>query len=350
MIPGVTAIPGPFHPNRRNLVAPVPVNPRDDCYGPTKRAAQLSRWRCTSHGRYVAWWVDGSVVEQRIVEAAAVKPAFAAVTGWGALRWLGGLWFTGVRSDGSLLPVTLAADDTRPQSGIVISEERLNADEVIAKDRLLLTRPLCSTLFEMRYAATLWDAVVVADMAAFNDLVAVDELWTYALAHGGMTGIPQARDAVLLADENSWSPMETIMRLIWTMVAGLPRPLTNQPVFDLDGHHIGTPDLLDVESGTYGEYDSAYHLDGARRVIDLRREHAFRSVGLEPVVMMSGEPGGRDAVAERIVATHARALRRGRDRLWTIEQPPWWVPTETVVQRRALSAADRARLLAHRAI
>ena len=43
-------------------------------------------------------------------------------------------------------------------------------------------------------------------MAAFNDLVSLDELWKYALAHGGMTGIPQARDAVRSAAENSWSP------------------------------------------------------------------------------------------------------------------------------------------------
>ena len=65
----------------------------------------------------------------------------------------------------------------------------------------------------MRYAATWWDAVIVADMAAFNDLVALDELWPYALAHAGMTGIPQARDAIAHADENSWSPMEVVMRL-----------------------------------------------------------------------------------------------------------------------------------------
>ncbi len=125
--------------------------------------------------------------------------------------------------------MTLAAVHLRPQPGIAISKERLNADQVIALHGVLLTMPLRSTLFEMRYAESLWSAVVVADMAAFNDLVAIDELWAYALAHSGMTGIPQGRDATLLADENSWSPMETIMRLIWTILAGLPRPLTNQP-------------------------------------------------------------------------------------------------------------------------
>jgi hypothetical protein len=295
-------------------------------------------------------WVDSSVPEQRVLEAASLDRGNAYITGWAGLRWLGGRWFTGTRPDGSYLPVTLSAVHLRPQPGIAISKERLNAFEVIGLHGVLLTRPLHSTLFEMRYAESLWSAVVVADMAAFNDLVALDELWTYALAHSGMTGIPQGRDAALLADENSWSPMETIMRLIWMLVAGLERPLTNQPVFDLQGRHIGTPDLLDVGSGLYGEYDSAYHLDGARRVEDLRREYAFKRVGLEPVVMMSGGPGGREAVAERIIHARDRAVRLGHDRLWTIEQPSWWTPTETVAQRRCLSPSDRVRLLARRAI
>ena len=296
------------------------------------------------------FWVDSSIVEQRIVEAAAVDPTDSPITGWAALRWLEGRWFNGTRADGSLLPVTLVTENVKPQAGIAISEERLSPEDVIAHEGLLLTHAVRSALFEMRYAASLWDAVVVADMTAFNDLAAQSELWTYALAHPGWTGIPQGRDAILLADENSWSPMETIMRLIWIIMAGLPRPLTNQPIFDLHGRHIGTPDLLDVESGLYGEYDSAYHLDGARRIEDLRREDAFKQVGLEPVVMMTGEPGGRDAVAERIVHAHDRAVRQGRDSLWTVEQPPWWTPTETVAQRRTLGAADRIRLLARRSL
>jgi hypothetical protein len=344
MIAGVTRLPSPYHPRRPQLVTPVRVDTRGDI-GPTRGQARRGRWRRTSHGLYVPRWVDGSVVEQRIVEAAEVIPQYGAVTGWAALRWLGGRWFEGTARDGCRLPVTVAATDIRPQPGIALSEERLNADEVIVHDGLRITRALRSTLFEMRYAESLWSAVVAADMAAFSDLVALDELWRYALAHGGMTGIPQGRDAALLADENSWSPMETIMRLIWMLVAELPRPLANQPVFDLHGNHIGTPDLLDVEAGVFGEYDSDFHLEGRRRK-DMVREDAFRRVGLEPVIMLAGQ--SRDEVAARMVAARARAIRHGNPRLWTIEQPPWWNPTETVAQRRALSQALRARLLARR--
>ena len=56
----------------------------------------------------------------------------------------------------------------------------------------------------------------------------------------------------------------------------------------------------------------------------------------------------RDEVADRIVAAYERANRGGRPRLWTIDQPAWWIPTETVAQRRALADAEKARLLARR--
>jgi hypothetical protein len=342
---GVVALPPGYHPNRRHLVKPVRVDP-NGIIGPTRAAARGRYWHQTSHGLYVPSWVDSTLAEQRIVEAGAVLPAYGAVTGWAALRWLGGRWFEGRRPDGSPLPVTLATTHIRPQPGIALSEERMNAYEVIALDGLVITRALRSTLFEMRYAATWWDAVIVADMAAFNDLVALDELWPYALAHAGMTGIPQARDAIAHADENSWSPMEVVMRLIWTCTAGMPRPLMNRPVFDLQGRHIGTPDLLDAEAGLYGEYDSELHLDGRRRLKDLTREDAFRRLGLEPVVMVTGQ--SRDEVADRIVAAYERAARGSRPRLWTIDQPTWWVPTETVAQRRALADAQKARLLSRR--
>ena len=184
-------------------------------------------------------------------------------------------------------------------------------------------------------------------MAAFNDLVALDELWPYALAHTGMTGIPQARDAIAHADENSWSPMEVVMRLIWTCTAGMPRPLMNRPVFDLQGRHIGTPDLLDVEAGVYGEYDSELHLDGRRR---LQGPHPRGRVPDDSdsnrVVMVTGE--SRDEVAARIVAAYERAMRAQPSP--TVDDRPTHLvdPHRDRRPARALAEAERARLLARR--
>ena len=63
-------------------------------------------------------------------------------------------------------------------------------------------------------------------------------------------------------DENSWSPWETLDATGVGTQAGYPKPLSNRPIFDHMGRHIATPDLLDLESGTYGEYDGSLHLAG----------------------------------------------------------------------------------------
>ena len=59
----------------------------------------------------------------------------------------------------------------------------MNAYEVIALDGLRdhAGSPVDAVRDAVR--RLVWDAVIVADMAAFNDLVALDELWPYALAH-----------------------------------------------------------------------------------------------------------------------------------------------------------------------
>src|SRR5690242_3088614 len=133
MVRGVTPIPPPFHPSRPSLVAPMRIV-RGAHGWPTRGQIQGSRFRTTSRGLHVPSWVDSSVPEQRIVEAASIDRGGAYVVGWGSLRWLGGRWFTGTRVDGTYLPVTLAAVHLRPQPGIAISKERLNAFEVVAHD------------------------------------------------------------------------------------------------------------------------------------------------------------------------------------------------------------------------
>ena len=51
----------------------------------------------------------------------------------------------------------------------------------------------------------------------------------------------------------------------------------------------------------------------------------------------------------RLREAYARARRLPvSERRWTVELPPWWTPTFTVAQRRALSEQQRRRLLALR--
>ena len=340
-----------FHPERPHLIAPVPVDPTG-VRGPTRAAARSERWRRTSHGRYVPAFVDGGLVEQRIVEAASVLPDYGGVTGWAQLRWAGGRWFDGVDSDGRTprpVALAIASDDIRPQPGVVVSAEHLDENDLVEHDGLRTTTSVRSLLFELRFARTLAAAVVAIDMAAYSDLVSLCELAEFVSRHVGWPGIRRARLALAQADENSWSPRETLMRFIWECVAGLPRPLTNVPVFDRHGRHVGTPDILDVRAGVVGEYDGAVHLTRESRGRDLGREDAFRSVGLEYFTMLATDAGHQGALVARMEAARRRALWLAPDACrWTVDPPSWWVPTTTVEQRRALTPDQRRRWLAHR--
>ena len=339
-------------PTRPGLVPPVRVDPAG-LTGPTPDQARGPRWRRTSHGLYVRSSVAQDDVEQRIVEAAAVVPEGFGITGWAALRWLGGRWFGGLGPDGEQLPVTVAigTHDIRaqPAFGIAVTGERLPESAVVVHDGLAVTTAAWSVSFAMRHAAGWREAVRVLDMAAFNDLVSIEEMRKLFATQNGWTGVPQARQALPWCQENSWSPLEVGMRLVWEVDAGVPRPLCNRPIFDLDGRHLGTPDLLDVESGLMGEYDGSHHLVLKQRGSDNRRGELLRSHDLESVVMMADDFSSLDAYLERLHRARRTALRRQpARRTWTIEPPAGWVPTLTVAQRRSLTAQQRARFLRHR--
>jgi hypothetical protein len=287
---------------------------------------------------------------QRIVEAAAVLPAYGAVSGWAALSWMGGAWFTGEQG-GRALPVTLALMDRsiRPQRGIATSEERLDPTEIQGYAGLRVAVAAYALLFEIRHARTDIEALVMADMAAYDDLVSRDELALLVARSAGWDGIGRGRTVVALMEENAWSPAEVTMRRVWVRDAGLPPPLPNRPVFDLQGRHLATPDLIDPVAGVVGEYDSEFHLDRTRRRRDLERDDRYRAVGLEPVVMVTGELADPWRFVGRLRAAYGRVARASASpRCWTIEQPQWWVPTETVAQRRALSAEQQAVWLRYR--
>ena len=335
---------------RPGLTLPVRVDP-SGVGGPTPGQARGPRWRTTSRGLFVPLTVDGDVVEQRIVEAAAVLPLQTGVTGWAGLRWGGARWFDGLGPDGlERLPVTLSTADSTigPQIGFEISEEQLRPFDLMMIDGMPLTTHVRSVTYLMRHARSLVEAVAALDMAAYDDLVSIDEVVAYNQTLWTWTGVPQARQATAYADENAWSPREVAVRLNWIMVADLPRPLTNRPVFDRSGRHLGTPDLLDEEAGLAIDYDGAVHLVGTQRRKDRDREEAFRRAGLEYLTVL-GSDRDPDALAARMHEARSRArFAAPAARGWTTALPSWWIPTFTVEQRRNLADHERSRLLRYR--
>jgi hypothetical protein len=291
--------------------------------------------------------VDSANVDQRILEASVVVPPQGAVTGWAALRWLGARWLSGVDNAGDPMPVPIliSTHNIARQAGIRLSGEGCSPETIELVDGVRVTNAVWSVSFAMRYATTLRDAVIVFDMAAYADLVSVAEATVQVGAQASWTGVPQGRKALPFCGENSWSPMESDTKILW-VAGGFPMPLQNQPIFDANGQHIGTPDLLDPACGVIGEYDGPDHLRPDQRLKDINREARYRDHHLEVVVRSAGE--SRDNFLRRLAAAYTRARRRRTARTWTIDPPAWWTPTTTVAQRRALTPEQRAKLLRYR--
>lgn len=337
-------LPWHHHPCHPAVVVPVRIDPAG-VRGPTANQARWGRWRRAAPGWFVPAEVDASGTDQRIVEAAVHLSAYGAVTGWAALHWMGARWFG--HHD---RPVVLATGDAgiRRTAGIEVSEERLLPDHIEVVDGLRVTTAVRSVLFEMRHAPTAAAALVALDMACYDDLVSLAEVATEAATLGTWTGIPQARAALAIGDENAWSPAEVAARLVWD-AAGLARPLTNVPIFDRAGRHLVTPDLLDPVLGIVGEYDGAVHRDRDAHAHDVQRDELYRGLGVQQVVMTAVDLSAPDPAIARLVAARARATGAPASaRAWTTEPPGWWWPTRTVAQRRALPPTVRERALRYR--
>ncbi|MCW2759738.1 MAG: hypothetical protein JWO46_3484, partial [Nocardioidaceae bacterium] len=123
--------------------------------------------------------------------------------------------------------------------------------------------------------------------------------------------------------------------MTWMLDAGLPRPLCNVPVFDREGHHLGTPDLLDPRAGLVVEYDGALHLSGRRRSRDIAREERLRSVGLEYLTVVAQDDLHPDRLVERMTWARKRAAWTPEHlRPWVVAAAPSWHRAASVVERR----------------
>lgn len=336
-----------LHISRPGIASPRRIDPHG-ITGPTRGQARGPHWTNVGLGVYRTSSAPDST-EQRIVDAAASVPDGCAVTGWAALRWLLARWFDGLAADGSPLPVPIAVGDRHAKRGhddIIVSEDWLFPGDVTVVDGLPITTPVRSVTYEARVADGEIAALRAIEMAAYDDLVSIAELTSYTAMLTSRPGKKQLEAALAVADENAWSPMEIVMRRFWQRDRDRPL-LCNQPVFDLAGNHLFTPDLLDAEAGVAGEYDGSVHDTGPRRGKDLDRAELTRRLGIEVATMMAGQ-GERQRFLHRLDGAYERAARVAGPRLWTIEAPAWWTDTTTVARRRALSPAERERWLGHR--
>jgi len=312
--------------------------------GPTPAQARGRHWEPSTRGLYLPVDRDPAlVVEQRIVTAAALLPDDGAVTGWGALKWAGARHLDGTRGRHELaVDLAVPGPVIRSRPGIRLTEELHLRRETIELDGLTLSAHVASVAFAVRHATTLEEAVAIIDRACAADLVSIAEMRAFRQSLAGRRWVSRLDAAVNLAVENCWSPMETVLRLCWRSM-GITNVACNRPVFALDGTFLGTPDVLDIDTGTAGEYDGELHLAGRQRAKDIRREGVFRRHGLEYVEMMASDL--RDTADFRRRTTDARRRAATLSRNWTLTSPPRWIETHTVEQRRALTPWQRDRFL-----
>lgn len=310
----------------RRVVLPVPLDPTGR-EGPTPGSSRGREWRRSSHGFFVPSHVDGSVVEQRIAETAPLVGE-GAVTGWAALRMHGGTFFDGLDPDGRTelpVPVVLRGAPRRPRDGVVFGRDRLDEDEVVSIQGMRCTAPRRALFDQMRSAGDLREAVVAMDMAAAARITSIARMARYVDGRSRWRGVDQVRRALALADEDSRSPQETRMRLVWVLDAKLPRPRVNVPVFTRDGALVGYPDLLDVEAGLACEYDGEDHRRARRHSSDVDREAVFRGIGIEVTRATGADVRHPPKLVARMTEARGRALfLPASRRSWTLEPPEDW--------------------------
>jgi hypothetical protein len=313
-----------------DLVAPRPIDPTGQ-RGPTKRQASGARFRQTSSGLYVPSEVDSGVVEQRIYEQGHRIRSYGAVAGWAALRWRGAAFFDGTKANGDELPVPLLVGNhpLQPDPRIHIDRCQIAPRERVCTAGIWITTVQRALFDVMRFSANVRDAVVAMDMAAAARLISVSLMSLYVVERSGWTGVPLVREALALASNDSRSPQESRMRLVWVIDAGFATPLCNVPIFDLSGRLLAVPDLFDPVAGVAGEYDGVDHKSRERHRADVAREGLMRGHGLEYFTVVGGDLTDRQLVVNRMHQTRARALFQSPDeRSWTLVPPPWWKPRE----------------------
>lgn len=296
-----------FHPRcppPRGLVRPVRPDP-DGVTGPRRGVAAGPRWRRSSRGWVVPADVELSV-EQRILEAAVRLPTGAMLTGWAALRLAGAAWFDGFAADGRTplpVPVLLPHASRIRGPGVRVERTRRSLPSPVTRYGLACVPGEIALLHELRWAPSRRRAGVMVDMALAAGVVDLEVL-NADVAAG------RRADATTYALQRACSecrsPKESEMLQVWEGELDLPRPLMNREVLDLAGRVIAVVDLLEVESGTYGEYNGASHRSRERQRRDEARADQLRGVGLEGFVLVAGDS---DRVwHDRMLSARGRAL------------------------------------------
>jgi hypothetical protein len=264
-------------------------------------SAALARGRLT-RGRlrwnYRAIFPD--VYVPKLVAPSLAQRAFGAwlwsgrngvVTGRAAAAIHGALWVS------AAAPVELIWRCGRPPPGIVVRNERIDADDIMQLDGLLVTTPE-RTAFDLARHLPREVAVRYLDSLARATGLTTASALSLARKYPRARGLPHARIALALMDAGAQSPKETWLRLV-LVDAGLPAPRTQIRV--TDGVSEAFIDMGYDEPMVGLDYEGAHHSENrGQYVYDIGRAELIERQGWIDV---------------RVVAEHSRGfiLHRVRD-------------------------------------
>jgi hypothetical protein len=313
----------PIAPPVTGLVMPARIDVAGE-RGPTRGQSVGPSWRSTSPGLFVQANVTDELVEQRILEAYAGSGPTAVVTGWAALRLLGGGHFDGLGRDGKTRrPVPIAVDGGRARTapGRLVVRHTVPPDEIVVVHGIRCAKAERALFDEMRLQQHDPREIAVAAGSAFRgELTSLKRMRLYVATRRWYRDKRIVTAGLDLAAEGCRSPQEDRFRLVWDIDAGWGPPLLNREVFDDAGVLVGIPDLLDPRRGVTGEYLGADHRDPEQHQNDVGRSAAFRRVGLEPVEVVGRDMRYRPLVVARMTEAESRA--RLLPRKWVLGPVP----------------------------
>jgi len=238
--------------------------------GMTRRQLRGAYWRSVFRG--VRVWHEAPLdVRLRIRAAALLLPAGGAVGGRSAAALHG---VDVLRSDGPVEIVVPRDAAMRPRAGVTVRRALLLPDDVVSVDGIPVTTAL-RTAFDLARLEQLVEGVVCLDAFVRAGLDA-GELAEYIGAYSGWRGVRRAAQALQYADGGAESPMESRLRMV-LVLAGLPAPAVNQPLYDACGVFLARPDLR--IDRVLVEFDGSVHRDAQVFASDARRQNRLVEAG-----------------------------------------------------------------------
>lgn len=290
--------------------------------GVTRHQLDGADWRQTEHDRW-AWAKAADNVTERIRQASTVLPGQSLVSGWAAAHLWGAVDLDGERHDGGSLPVPITVPRhvvCRRHRAVEVFRSTCQAEDVDVRSGIPVTSAVRTAFDLARLADDIREAVAQVDALLRAVPLELEQIAEYVERHRRSRGVPQARRVLTLASSRARSCQESRMRMMWVLDAGLPPPLVNVRLMNVQGHLLGMPDLFDEAAGLVGEYDGRHHASAVQRSVDSQRQEAMEGAGLLVVRLTAPDLiTHRLRSVFRIKRLHARGLARDRtDQGWVV--------------------------------